>query len=163
MFDDRLLNLRKARHLTQQELANELDLKLNTYRHYENDEREPSSMTLLRIARFFGVTIDYLLDYTPPVPPELQPYKMPPEPNRDPNAAYKMPDGSTEHGGADEKKPALARLTMSELNNRIESLEEQDLDRLIDFIKIMQSDGESKEDLSLFIEFVKWKDKKDRP
>ena len=63
MFDDRLKKLRLARNMTQKEAADALKLKTNTYRNYENDEREPTAMTLLSIARFFGVTIDYLLDY----------------------------------------------------------------------------------------------------
>lgn len=63
MFDERLKNLRIARDYSQQKVAEDLGLKVNTYRNYENDEREPSSMTLLKIARYFGVTLDYLLDY----------------------------------------------------------------------------------------------------
>lgn len=63
MFDERLKNLRIARDYSQQKVADDLGLKVNTYRNYENNEREPSSMTLLKIARYFGVTLDYLLDY----------------------------------------------------------------------------------------------------
>lgn len=63
MFDERLKNLRIARDFSQQKVAEDLGLKVNTYRNYENNEREPSSMTLLKIARYFGVTLDYLLDY----------------------------------------------------------------------------------------------------
>lgn len=63
MFDDRLKKLRIARNLTQKDAADALKLKTNTYRNYENDEREPTAMTLLSIARFFGVTVDYLLNY----------------------------------------------------------------------------------------------------
>lgn len=79
MFEDRLLNLRTARDLTQQEVADALELKVNTYRNYENDDREPSSMTLLKIARFFGVTLDYLLDFHPePKDKEEPPKKIVP-------------------------------------------------------------------------------------
>lgn len=74
MFDDRLRNLRTARGLSQQQIADDLGLKLNTYRNYENDEREPTSMTLLNIARYFGVTLDYLLDYV--TPEDNTPYIM---------------------------------------------------------------------------------------
>lgn len=63
MFDERLKNLRIARDLSQQKVADDLGLKVNTYRNYENNEREPTSMTLLKIARYYGVTLDYLLDY----------------------------------------------------------------------------------------------------
>lgn len=64
MFDDRLKKLRNARGLTQKEAADALGLKTNTYRNYENDEREPTAMILLSIARFYGVTTDYLLNYS---------------------------------------------------------------------------------------------------
>ncbi len=80
MFDDRLKKLRIARNLTQKDAADALKLKTNTYRNYENDEREPTAMTLLSIARFFGVTVDYLLNYkvteqidTASAAPELSP------------------------------------------------------------------------------------------
>lgn len=63
MFEDRLRKLRLARGLSQQETANALGLKVNTYRNYENNEREPSSMVLIRLGKYFGVTLDYLLDY----------------------------------------------------------------------------------------------------
>lgn len=63
MFDDRLKRLRLARNLSQQEAADALGLKVNTYRNYENNEREPSSNTLIKIGAYFGVTLDYLLDF----------------------------------------------------------------------------------------------------
>lgn len=63
MFDDRLKKLRIERGLSQQEVADDLGLKVNTYRNYENNEREPSSTTLIKISAYFGVTLDYLLNY----------------------------------------------------------------------------------------------------
>ena len=63
MFEDRLKKLRLARGLSQAQLAEELGLPQNTYRNYENNEREPSSNTLIKIATYFGVTLDYLLNY----------------------------------------------------------------------------------------------------
>lgn len=63
MFEDRLKNLRKSRGLSQLELANYLGLKTRTYVSYENNEREPDSQVLIRIAQFFDVSIDYLLNF----------------------------------------------------------------------------------------------------
>lgn len=63
MFEDRLKRLRIARGLSQQKVADDLNLKVNTYRNYENNEREPSANTLIRIGNYYGVTLDYLLDY----------------------------------------------------------------------------------------------------
>lgn len=63
MFEDRLKRLRLARGLSQQKTAEALGLKVNTYRNYENNERDPDSTVLKRIGRYFGVTLDYLLDH----------------------------------------------------------------------------------------------------
>ncbi len=63
MFEDRLKKLRLARGLSQQETADALGLKVNTYRNYENNEREPNSTVLIKLGKYFGVTLDYLLDY----------------------------------------------------------------------------------------------------
>lgn len=63
MFDDRLKRLREARGLTQEQTADNLEIPLRTYRSYETDSREPNSGVLIKIAKFFGVTTDYLLNY----------------------------------------------------------------------------------------------------
>lgn len=63
MFEDRLKRLRLARGLSQQETADALGLKVNTYRNYENNDREPNSTVLIKLGKYFGVTLDYLLDY----------------------------------------------------------------------------------------------------
>lgn len=63
MFDDRLKNLRKSRGLSQLEISKHLGLKPRTYVSYENNEREPDSQVLIKIAQFFDVSIDYLLDF----------------------------------------------------------------------------------------------------
>lgn len=63
MFDDRLKKLRLARGLSQQDVAEALGLKVNTYRNYENNDREPNSTVLIKLGAYFGVTLDYLLDY----------------------------------------------------------------------------------------------------
>lgn len=82
MFDDRLKKLRLARGLSQAELAEELGLPQKTYCNYERNEREPSANTMIMIAAYFGVTLDYLLDYhidnkngPPPVEDEREAYR----------------------------------------------------------------------------------------
>ncbi len=64
MFDDRLKNLRIARNMSQVKVAKALNLKLNTYRNYENNEREPNSAILIQLAKYFNVSIDYLLGFS---------------------------------------------------------------------------------------------------
>ena len=60
----RLKELRKQRHLTQQRLALELNMNQNTISRYESGEREADYQTLIRIAAYFNVSIDYLLGRT---------------------------------------------------------------------------------------------------
>ena len=57
----KLKELRKAKGLTQQETADLLGLSQVTYSRYENGEREPSNDMLVKMALFFGVTVDQLL------------------------------------------------------------------------------------------------------
>lgn len=61
MFDNRLTKLREEKGLNKKEISKELSLPYTTYLNYENDEREPSSETLIQIAKFFDVSVDYLL------------------------------------------------------------------------------------------------------
>ncbi len=54
--------LRKAAKLTQSELAERIGLKQQALSKYEVGSREPDIDTLCKIADFFGVTVDYLLE-----------------------------------------------------------------------------------------------------
>ena len=60
----RLKELRLARKMTQQRLAMELSMSQNTVSRYENGEREPGLAELIRIADYFDVSVDYLLERT---------------------------------------------------------------------------------------------------
>jgi transcriptional regulator with XRE-family HTH domain len=61
MIGERLKQLREKRKLTQQELADALNISRGTYAHYEINRREPDDSTKLKIADYFKVTTDYLL------------------------------------------------------------------------------------------------------
>ncbi len=64
MFRDVLRDLRKSRNLTQEQLASAIDVERSSIGKYEgNKNNEPSIETLKRIASFFHVSIDYLLEY----------------------------------------------------------------------------------------------------
>lgn len=58
---ERLLALRQERNLSQKSLVQEMGLALNTYVRYERGERVPDANVLIRIADFYGVTLDYLV------------------------------------------------------------------------------------------------------
>ena len=62
MFDDRLKNLRKAKGTTQADVAEALGIKESAYSNYEKDLREPNAVVLKAMSKYYGVTIDYLLD-----------------------------------------------------------------------------------------------------
>lgn len=60
----RLKQLRERAGISQLELATELALRQNDISRYETGAREPDYKTLLAIARYFDVSVDYLLDRT---------------------------------------------------------------------------------------------------
>lgn len=60
----RIKEIRKAKKMTQLKLALELNTSQNTISRYENGEREPSIKDLIKIADYFNVSIDYLLERT---------------------------------------------------------------------------------------------------
>ncbi|WP_350309692.1 helix-turn-helix domain-containing protein [Neopoerus faecalis] len=54
--------MRLERNMSQQRLAMELSMTQNTISRYENGEREPGIKELIRIADYFNVSLDYLLE-----------------------------------------------------------------------------------------------------
>ena len=75
---NRLSQLRQEKGLNMREAARRLNMPYTTYVNYEKGTREPNSETLIALAEFYGVSIDYLLckSSTPPVqeiPPGFQP------------------------------------------------------------------------------------------
>ena len=60
----RLKQLRKERHISQNQLAMALNMNQNSISRYENGEREADYDTLIAFADYFGVSIDYLLGRT---------------------------------------------------------------------------------------------------
>lgn len=61
LFAERLKLLRELSGLTQTQAAEKLDIHRVNYNRYEKGERTPDQDTLIRIARFFNTTTDYLL------------------------------------------------------------------------------------------------------
>lgn len=57
-------DLREDADLTQQELANMLHISQATYSRYENGALDIPSSALIALARFYKVSVDYLLDLT---------------------------------------------------------------------------------------------------
>lgn len=60
----RLKLLRKQKHMSQLSLAMKLNTTQMSISRYETGKREPDLKTLILIADFFDVSIDYLLEHT---------------------------------------------------------------------------------------------------
>ena len=56
----RLKALRVAKGLRQKDMAELMGLTEQNYQRYEYGEIEPQLSTLVRLARFYGVSLDYL-------------------------------------------------------------------------------------------------------
>ena len=56
-----LEKLRITHNLTQVEVAERLGLAKMTYHNYETGRNEPNIKTLIKIADFYNITIDYLV------------------------------------------------------------------------------------------------------
>ena len=60
----RLKELRKKKGISQLKLAMDLSTNQNTISRYENGEREADYRTLIMLADYFDVSVDYLLERT---------------------------------------------------------------------------------------------------
>lgn len=59
-FHEVLRSLRKEQNVTQQEIADALNITQPTYNKYEKGTREPDMKTLISIANYFKVSLDFL-------------------------------------------------------------------------------------------------------
>lgn len=60
-FGKRLLGLRKAKNMSQTELAEQLSIHKNVLGKYEREEVKPSIDIATKIANFMGVSLDYMV------------------------------------------------------------------------------------------------------
>lgn len=61
---DTIYKQRKALHLRQEDVANQLHVSKSTFCNYENNVHEPTLDTLVSLADLFDVSTDYLLGRT---------------------------------------------------------------------------------------------------
>lgn len=64
MFSKRLRELRLSHNLKQSDMANLLNVSIRTYQRYESSDNETDFKTLILLADYFKVSIDYLLGRT---------------------------------------------------------------------------------------------------
>lgn len=60
----RLKDLREDSDLTQQTIAEYLNVKQNTYCQYEKGSRQIPLELLISLAKFYNVSVDYILNLT---------------------------------------------------------------------------------------------------
>lgn len=63
-LSENIYKLRKEKNVTQEEAAKGTGVVLRSYIRYEKGEREPVASVLIRMANYYGVTIDYLVGRT---------------------------------------------------------------------------------------------------
>lgn len=59
-YNERIRELRKNRSMVQQEVADMLEVGQRTYADYENGKTRISVKSLLVLARFYDVSMDYI-------------------------------------------------------------------------------------------------------
>lgn len=60
----RLKDLREDNDYTQQEIANVLNCKQNTYQQYESEKRQIPIEALKKLAIFYKTSVDYIIGLT---------------------------------------------------------------------------------------------------
>ena len=60
----RLKDLREDADIKQQTIAEYLNIRQNTYSQYENGQRQVPLDVLIALARYYGVSTDYILELT---------------------------------------------------------------------------------------------------
>ncbi|WP_295755639.1 helix-turn-helix domain-containing protein [uncultured Oscillibacter sp.] len=60
-----LFALRKQRKLSREAVARALEMSAMTYQRYEKNLRDPTAPVLVKLAEFYGVTLDQLVGLVP--------------------------------------------------------------------------------------------------
>lgn len=61
---DRIKKLREENGLMQQDVCNTLDIEQSTLANYENNRRVPKTDILIKIANYYGISLDFLVGMT---------------------------------------------------------------------------------------------------
>lgn len=60
----RLFELRTGEGLSQRDIAKIMNVSQGTYNNWENEKTQPSIEQLISLAKYFDVTVDYLIGYS---------------------------------------------------------------------------------------------------
>ncbi|MCM3749023.1 helix-turn-helix domain-containing protein [Paenibacillus pasadenensis] len=58
---DRLRELRLSKNMSQEEVSRKIGITRSAYSHYEINNRQPVYETLMKLAAFFEVSLDYMI------------------------------------------------------------------------------------------------------
>ena len=83
---ERILALRKARNLSQEELAEQIDVSRQAVGKWESGQSQPDLDKVIALSEFFGVSCDYLLKGGVPGPQTQEERPIHPEEEIPPNA-----------------------------------------------------------------------------
>lgn len=64
-LSENLFALRKSKGLSREAVARKLEISARTYERYEKNLRDPDAPLLVKLADFFGVTLDELVGRAP--------------------------------------------------------------------------------------------------
>jgi len=65
---ERLRALRLQRKISQEEVARHIGITRSAYSHYEINNRQPVYETMIKLAAYFNVSLDYIIGGTSPPP-----------------------------------------------------------------------------------------------
>lgn len=61
MISQRIKMLREAKQITAKQAAEDLGIPYTTYRNYENGVCEPNVSTLMKLAIYYNISVDWLI------------------------------------------------------------------------------------------------------
>ena len=64
-LSERIQKLRESRNIERKQLAKDLDVSYSSLSKYESGERTPDCLMIKKIATYFNVSTDYLLNHHP--------------------------------------------------------------------------------------------------
>lgn len=88
----KLKEIRKAKGISQEQAAADLGISVRALQNYEYGQREPNVAMIIKLAKYYGVTTDYLLDLEP-APNPFADVNLAPEDEQEVLAKYmSLPD-----------------------------------------------------------------------
>jgi transcriptional regulator with XRE-family HTH domain len=100
IFVNRIKELRAAKNLTQEKLGEILNVQKAAISKYENGRADPSVDILKRMARYFNVSSDYLLELSDTARPPIAPPSAPALSAHEQDLLRKYRTLTTDHQGA---------------------------------------------------------------